>query len=72
MKRIVIVEDESLLREELSDMLRKAEYQVNEICVFEDVAGQLLELSPDLILLDLNLPGSETKKLYPCSCTYLP
>lgn len=58
MKRIVIVEDESLMREELSDMLRKAEYQVNEICEFKDVAGQLLELSPDLILLDLNLPGT--------------
>jgi len=58
MKRIAIVEDEFLMREELSDMLRKAEYQVDEICVFEDVTGQLLELSPDLILLDLNLPGT--------------
>lgn len=58
MKRIAVVEDEFLMREELSDILRKAEYQVDEICVFEDVAEQLLELSPDLILLDLNLPGT--------------
>lgn len=56
MKRIAIVEDELLMREELSDMLRKAKYQVEEIREFEDVIGQLLELSPDLILLDLNLP----------------
>lgn len=56
MKRIAIVEDEVFMREELSDMLRKAEYQVDEISEFEDVAGQLLKLSPDLILLDLNLP----------------
>ena len=55
MKRIAVVEDEFLMREELSDILRKA---VDEICVFEDVAEQLLELSPDLILLDLNLPGT--------------
>lgn len=58
MKRIAIVEDEFLMREELSDMLRKAEYQIDEICRFEDVTGQLLELSPDLILLDLNLLGA--------------
>lgn len=58
MKRIAVVEDEFFMREELSDMLRKAEYQVDEISEFEDVAKQLLELSPDLILLDLNLPGA--------------
>lgn len=56
MKRIAIVEDDLFMREELSDILRKAEYQVQEIRVFENVTGQLLELSPDLILLDLNLP----------------
>ena len=56
MKRIAIVEDELFVREELSDILYKAEYQVQEIREFEDVAGQLLALSPDLILLDLNLP----------------
>ena len=58
MKHIAIAEDESLMREELSHMLRKAEYQVSEICEFEDVTKQLLALSPDLILLDLNLPGT--------------
>lgn len=58
MKRIAIVEDEFLMREELSDMLSKAGYQVDEISEFDDVTGQLLELSPDLILLDLNLPGT--------------
>lgn len=56
MKHIAIAEDEFLMREELSDMLRKAGYQVSEITEFEDVTRQLLALSPDLILLDLNLP----------------
>lgn len=56
MKHIAIAEDEILMREELSDMLRKAGYQVSEISEFEDVTEQLLALSPDLILLDLNLP----------------
>lgn len=58
MKRIAIVEDEFLMREELSDMLRKANYQVDEISDFKDVTNQLLKLSPDLVLLDLNLPGN--------------
>ncbi len=58
MKHIAIAEDEFLMREELSDMLRKAGYQVSEITEFEDVTRQLLALSPDLILLDLNLPGT--------------
>lgn len=58
MKHIAIAEDEILMREELSDMLRKAGYQVSEISEFENVTEQLLALSPDLILLDLNLPGT--------------
>lgn len=56
MKRIAIVEDELFMREELSDMLGKAGYAVEPIQDFEDVTGQLLRLSPDLVLLDLNLP----------------
>lgn len=58
MKRIAIVEDELFMREELSDILYKTGYEVDEIIEFEDAAGQLLKLSPDLVLLDLNLPES--------------
>ena len=56
MKHIAIVEDEIFMREELTDILRKSGYAVDEISEFEDAAGQLLHLSPDLVLLDLNLP----------------
>ncbi len=59
MKHIAIVEDEILMREELSDILRKAGYTVSEICEFknENISDDLISLSPDLVLLDLNLPG---------------
>lgn len=57
MKRIAIVEDERLMREEISEILQKAGYQVWEIGEFRDVAAQLLDIGPDLVLLDLNLPG---------------
>ncbi len=57
MKHITIVEDEDYMREELSDILRKAGYETEEIKDFSNITDQLLQLSPDLILLDLNLPG---------------
>lgn len=56
MKRIAIVEDEQLMREELSDILQKAGYSVVEIIDFQTTVETLLKLSPDLVLLDLNLP----------------
>lgn len=57
MKRIAVVEDEPLMREELSLMLRKAGYETIEISEFDHVAEQLEKISPDLAVLDLNLPG---------------
>ena len=59
MKHIAVVEDEALMREELADMLRRADYAVTEITDFSAVTGQLLALAPDLVLLDLNLPGAD-------------
>lgn len=59
MKTIALVEDEVLMREELARMLEKAGYGITQIREFKDVAEQLLALSPDLVLLDLNLPGTE-------------
>ena len=57
MKQIAVVEDEPLMREELAMMLRKAGYKAIEIREFDHVAEQLEQISPDLAVLDLNLPG---------------
>ncbi|HIY30396.1 MAG TPA: response regulator transcription factor [Candidatus Mediterraneibacter avicola] len=57
MKRIAIVEDDVLMREELEAVLKKAGYETETVCNFEDAQTCLLDLSPDMILLDLNLPG---------------
>ena len=56
MKRIAVVEDEAYMRVELCNMLEKDGYHVEVITEFEDAAGVLAELSPDLVILDLNLP----------------
>lgn len=57
MKQIAIVEDEAFMREELALMLRKAGYETMEISRFDHVAEQMEQISPDLVVLDLNLPG---------------
>ncbi|RDY27588.1 DNA-binding response regulator [Romboutsia weinsteinii] len=57
MKKIVIVEDELFMREELVSILQKEGYDTCCITNFIDTAEKILKESPDLVLLDLNLPG---------------
>lgn len=57
MKRIVVVEDEELIRQELVTLLERAGYEAEALTSFEEVTEVLHRLSPDLILLDLNLPN---------------
>lgn len=56
MKKIAVVEDEVYVREELCCMLNHAGYETREITTFETAAEQLVQLQPDLVVLDLNLP----------------
>lgn len=58
MKRITVVEDDELMRQELKELLRDAGYEVDCIEDFGDPAPALLRGAADLILLDLNLPGT--------------
>lgn len=53
---IVIVEDDTIIRQELKLLLENALYQVTALCEFTDVASVVLSENPDLVLLDLNLP----------------
>ena len=55
--QIVIVEDDPVIRQELKLLLENAFYQVTVLHEFSDVADAVLSLNPDLVLLDLNLPG---------------
>lgn len=59
MYRIVIVEDEKPIREELAVMLKNAMYEVEEITEFENLAEQMIKAAPDLVLLDITLPGMD-------------
>ena len=57
MKKIVIAEDDVFMREELASILMKEGYETDCLTDFSDAARKILSLSPDLVLLDLNLPG---------------
>ena len=54
--QIVVVEDDVYMREELIDVLKKAGYDAVPLLNFENAVSQIMALSPDLILLDINLP----------------
>lgn len=58
MKKIIIVEDEEFMREELVSILEKERYDIHCITCFLHTADDILKESPDLVLLDLNLPGT--------------
>jgi DNA-binding response OmpR family regulator len=57
LKKIVIVEDDRFMREELVSILRKEKYDVSCITCFLHTSEDILKESPDLVLLDINLPG---------------
>ena len=55
--RIVIIEDDPAIRQELTVLLQNALYEVTAPDEFDDAASAALSASPDLILLDVKLPG---------------
>ena len=59
MQKIMIVEDDPVIREELALILGNEGYRAVAITGFDNVAAQVLDLNPDLILLDLILPGRD-------------
>ncbi|WP_071982647.1 response regulator transcription factor [Clostridium butyricum] len=56
MRKIMIIEDEVIIREELKSFLSKYNYEVIAPSDFENVIEFILNENPDLILLDINLP----------------
>ncbi|MGM9953488.1 MAG: response regulator transcription factor [Intestinibaculum porci] len=57
MMTIMIIEDEEMIREELSSLLESAGYSVIASTDFQNVTKQVLDVKPDLLLLDIQLPG---------------
>ena len=58
MERILIIEDDKTIREELSILLTNNNYNVSSIEDFLNIEKYLKEMNLDLILLDINLPNT--------------
>lgn len=59
MQKIMIVEDDKGIRDELALLLGNEGYQAVPVTSFSEVPMQVRRAGPDLILLDLGLPGRD-------------
>ena len=57
MQRILIVEDDEKLRNEIKIFFNNNGYQAETLKKFDNIIQDIINLKPDLILLDINLPG---------------
>jgi len=57
MEKILIVEDDGKLRDELEIFLNNNGYMAISLKSFENTINDILSLNPSLVLLDINLPG---------------
>ena len=57
MQKILIVEDEVKIREELATFLKNNGYDILTVNDFNNTLEDILSKDVDLILLDINIPG---------------
>lgn len=57
MQKILIVEDDEKLRCELEIFLTNNGYKTVTLKTFDNTINDILKINPNLILLDINLPG---------------
>lgn len=56
-KKILIIEDENVIRNELKTLLENSGYEVLALENFHNTKEDILNEKPDLILLDINIPN---------------
>ena len=56
MKKIMIVEDDEVIKDELSELLKNSSYLVESVKNFEKAKEEIFKYNTDLILLDINIP----------------
>ena len=63
MKRILILEDEESIRDEIVILLETSGYKAETVTNFEKSVEDILGSSPDMVLLDINLPYKNGKDI---------
>lgn len=59
MQKLMIIEDDPAIRDELTLLLGNEGYQVFSVTDFDHIPEQAVEKQPHLMLLDINLPGQD-------------
>jgi len=59
MQKVLIVEDDEKLRNELEIFLCKNGYHTHALKSFQNTIEDILDIAPDLVLLDINLPFTD-------------
>lgn len=59
MARIFVVEDDAPIRNEVIEVLERQEFEVSYCLTFDHVVEDILAAQPNLVLLDLTLPGTD-------------
>ena len=59
MQKIMVIEDDTAIQEELALLLENEGYMPLVVTNFTDIPGQAVLERPDLILLDIGLPGRD-------------
>ena len=65
MKRVLVVDDEPALREAVADVLRDEGYAVRTAADGRAALALLDAEAPDLVLLDVMMPGMDGRAAYP-------
>lgn len=63
MKRILVLEDEENIRDEMVILLGTSGYKAESIASFENSVEEILGSAPDMVLLDINLPYKNGKDI---------
>ena len=59
MEKVIIVEDDEKLRNEVAIFLERNGYQVVQVDQFDNTLERIIEAQGDLVLLDINLPNMD-------------
>ena len=63
MKKIMIIEDDTIISKELYELLVNAGYEVLILKDFSNAKEEILKSNIDLILLDINIPYQNGEQL---------
>lgn len=63
MTKILVVEDDHQIQQELVLLLQRNGFEARALTSFEYVPQQIIAAHPDLVLLDLNLPGIDGQQI---------